>query len=163
MAAPETYSVSDFLKFLKLGIWNRGFVKDWGFIENIKPGSDGYAKNDCFIKRLPHEYLDKGWCFKKQLGIGLYCHDLYPLYAQVDGYSRICTHMLVISECRLNGVFEERVYYLKVTNRDALSEFRELIFGKFSPPDRRKLRGPFDRIRPKSRYDSGHLSPHRRF
>ena len=162
MAAPETYSVSDFLKFLKLGLWSRGYVKDWGFIEKIKLSRDGYAKNDCFIKKWPEEYREKSWCFKKQLGIGLYLQDLYPLYAQVDGYSRICSHMLVISVCRLKGVFEEHIYYLKVTNRDSISEFKELIFGKFSPPERRKLRGPFDRIRQLKRYDSGVLSPHRR-
>ena len=100
--------------WVKLGIWDRGYVKDWGFIEKIKHGREGYAKNDCFIRKWPEEYRAKGWCFKKQLGVGLYFQDMYPLYAQVDGYSRICTHMLVISVCRLKGVFKGKLSVIPV-------------------------------------------------
>ena len=163
MAKSETYSVSDFLMLLKLGIWNRGYVKDWGLIESIKVNKDGDLKNDCFIKKQPEDYLKTGCYFSKQLGTGLYLHDMHMPYSFAQDYSRICTHMMVISQCRLRGLFEEKIYYLKVTNRQSLSQFRQMVLDKFSPPERRKLWGPFERIRPKSRYDSGHLSPHRKY
>lgn len=163
MAKSETYSVTDFLILLKLGIWNRGYVKDWGFIEQVVISSDKLAKNECFIRKLPEEYLRGTYKPGRQIGIGLNLLDIYLSYLYVEGYRRISTYVIVISKKSPISLVEDNLIYLKISNRFSLSEFKELMFTRFSRYDQKKLWSPLGRIRQKNRYDSGVFSPHRKY
>jgi len=154
------YTLSDFYLYLKLGIWHTGDVDSWGLVQKINVIADGITNKGCFTIKQPKEYRTEK-INKTELHRGLYLLDLYPLdIGQTSKYNnkyKIYNYLVVISECRLKGAFEEHIYYLKVTNNKPLEQFSKITGGGAAT----MKRSNWSPIKPKrriSRFDSSPLN-----
>lgn len=136
---------STFLLLLKLGLWHSGHVQGWGRVEYLQPTAA------CPLPPV-----------KKQLGIGIYLHGLYLLQSVVRGQRRVATFVMVISECRLRGAFEEKTHILKVTNALKAEEFKQLVYDSAPQENRYKIRRHWGSIRQPQSHDNGVLAVNRR-
>jgi len=153
------YTLSDFYLYLKLGIWHIGDVEGWGTVQKMDVYSNGLTNKGCFVIKQPQEYK-KSEITKTELQTGLYLLDMYPLdTGQTSKYNnkyKIYNYLVVISECRLKGTFEENIYYLKVTNYRSLEQFRKII--NDGAQVRRSNWSPIKPKRRVSRFDSSPLN-----
>lgn len=162
--AGREYTLSDFYLYLKLGIWQTGMVEGWGLTRKVDVYPDGKTNKGCFVIKQPDEYKQVGMTETK-LRPGLNLLDMHLLdIRQTDRYNnkyKIYNYLIVISECRLKGTFEENIYYLKVTNYQTLEQFRKII----NSDERVIRRSNWSPIKPKhrvSRFDSSPLNSVRR-
>lgn len=132
MAEAKQHTLSKFYLSLKLGIWTSGEVEGWGLVQNMDVCANGSTNKGCFVKKQPEEYKRGHTITKKQLSIGLNLLDIYLLEIEGSGRSKTYNYIAVISECRLKGAFEERIYFLKVTNYKTMSEFTTIILNSTS-------------------------------
>lgn len=140
------YTLSDFYLHLKLGIWYTGVVEDWGLVQKIDVYPDGRTNKGCFVE-VPEKYKQQQTTGREFCN-GLRLLGFYPLDIQQPSkpYYRykLYNYLIVISECRLKGTFEENIYHLKVTNHQPLEEFVYQISDKPSKVKRgrRKIKDP---------------------
>ncbi|NDV65213.1 hypothetical protein [Bacteroides sp. 224] len=159
----NTYPLSTFLQFLKLGICLKGPVEEWGRVETICACPNDVSSMEYFIRKTPEQYLNGNRFFRKQLGIGIYLHDYYLFNSVVLGNRRLSTFIVVISTCRLRGAFSERLYYLKVTNNQLSAEFKQTIMESMSTSNKQiRLRRSFGSIRKAQSHDNGPLAVNRK-
>lgn len=132
------YSISDFYLFLKLGLWKRGYVANWGAISSIltckRSGEGEFSylgnktltdKDNIFFGKKPVSYYHNQLHAKHALGIGLYLLDFY--LSDRQSYNNENTYILVICVCRSNLQNKEYIYYLQVTNSLDIVKFRIAI------------------------------------
>lgn len=126
-----TYTVKEFYRYLKLGIWTSGIVDGWGFVQSIRVYADGTTNKGCFVPKMPKEYKEELQQSKQQLSIGLQLLDLHQLEEQQASKNnnkyKIYTYMAIVSLCRLRGAYKEELFYLKVTNNEIFDTFRNRL------------------------------------
>lgn len=153
------YTLSEFYLYLKLGIWQTGDVEGWGFVQRADIYSDGLT-NKGFITLKQREEYKKDEIIKTELHAGLCLVDMYPLdIQQTSKYNnkyKIYNYLVVISECRLKGTFEENIYYLKITNYKPMEQFRKII--NDGAQMRKSNWSPIKPKRRTSRFDSSPLN-----
>ncbi|MFV0329218.1 MAG: hypothetical protein ACK5KL_05220 [Dysgonomonas sp.] len=161
--ARQEYTLSDFYLYLKLGIWQTGMVEGWGLTRKVDVYPDGKTNKGCIVIKQPDEYKKEG-ITKTELQIGLNLLDMYPLDVQQTSKNnnkyKIYNYLIIISECRLKGTFDEQIYYLKVTNYQTLEQFRKII-----NDGAQARKSNWSPIKPKhrvSRFDSSPLNSVRR-
>lgn len=148
------YTLSNFYLYLKLGIWLTGNVEGLGLVQQVDIYSNGLTNKGFIPLNQPDEYR-RNEIIKTELQAGLYLLDVYPLnIQQTSRYNnkyKIYNYLIVISVCRLNVLFEECIYYLKVTNYQSLEQFKKTIndgvqLGKsnWSPIKSRRRSSRFD-------------------
>lgn len=159
--AKATYTLSDFYLFCKLGIWHSGNVEGWGLVEKIEVDADGLTNKGCFIVEKPEAYKDMAKIIGSELYAGLYLLDLRLLDIQktnkFNNKYKIYNYLVVISECRLWGVFGEHIYYLKVTNYQPLEQFRRQLYDGIAT-NKRSNWSPIKPKRNVRRFDSSPLN-----
>lgn len=118
-------SLSEFFVYIKLGIWTSGNVIGLGLVEimNIHPNSTTYKTYT--LRKSPKQYLRDNLIIKRQLTIGLNLLDYYSI--KIENKEAENIHILVISECRLKGTFEDKILLFKVINYFTINKFEENI------------------------------------
>lgn len=162
---PKDNSLTTFLQFLKLGICKEGPIEGWGTIQSICTYPDDFPGTNYFMKKQPEQYLNDNRFFRKQLGIGVYLHDYYLFQSVVQGNRRLSTFIVVISCCRLKGVFDEKLYYLRVTNRQRSDEFKQTVLetaSSMASTKQIKLRRSYQRMLKPQSHDNGPLAVNRK-
>lgn len=110
----DGYDISEFHLMLKLGLFRSGKVGNWGYIS--------VCDNPLYLKRPLAEYQRQLYA-EKQLGIGLYLHDLYLLQKDnIEG-----TYIMVISVCRTNLNCKEKIYVLKLLSNIPTADIKTAI------------------------------------
>lgn len=158
------YTLSELYLLLKLGIWQSGNVDNWGLVQKIDVYPDGKTNKGCFVTKQPEEYK-KNEIIRTELRKGLYLLDMYSLdeqqTAKYNNKYKIYTYLIVISECRLKGTFEEHIYYLKITNYQTFEQFRKQLYDGVVPIKRSNW-SPLKPKRRVSRFDNSPLNAVRR-
>lgn len=107
-----TYTISEFYLLLKLGIYSKGNVANWGYISM----ADGAA-----LKKTDEAYQNR--LFKTQLDANTYILDFYPL--NNNWSSSYNDFILVIGIHQLNK--KEKIHILKLTSANEGSYLKTAI------------------------------------
>lgn len=128
----SSYTLKEFYRYLKLGIWTSGIVDGWGFVQRVRVYPDGVTNKGCVVSKMPNEYKDELQQSRLQLSIALQLLDLYSLEEQqtskYNNKYKIYTHLAVVSQCKLRGAYDQHIYYLKITNNEPTSIFRTKVY-----------------------------------
>lgn len=119
----KQYSLAELCVYLKLGLWTRGEVSNWGVVSVEK---DIYN----FSTDSKHYWTQK--YEKGQWGIGVYLND----WVLLDKKNRINTYVAVVSICDKIFEFKKKIYFLKI--QSSLELDKKTITNN-EPPRRRKL------------------------
>ena len=110
-------TIDEFYLCLKLDIWRKNDVENWGMVESLSV-ADANVRKDYMRQPLA----------KKHIGTGLYLLDL--LLLDSDNYTGKRAYMVVIAVCRNTLEHIKTIYYLKVSNKMDLRMFENVIINK---------------------------------